>query len=120
MQQAKRYGESSPSSEGFHLYIRNNPYELVGRKLEARALKQTCYSPSWHKSPSEYDTMVSHREDTKTIVYRTLAGVGRVIDFDGKYFILEREHPDTREQYEQRIPHGVVVDKLEREEWFAL
>jgi hypothetical protein len=107
-----------PSSEGYHLHIQQDPNALVGKTLLARGMKRTCYSPDWHRDPSDYraQDIVAHDEENEVIIYKTTVRLGKVTHlFEGRFCLTM----DEGEQLTQYVDPSVVVKKLRKDEWWA-
>jgi hypothetical protein len=112
---------SDPSSEGYHLHLQSEPESLVGKTLVANALKRTCYSPEWHKSPSDYNRgqIVSDEETEEVIVYETIQVIGTVVDYENGQYVVEHEDIETGEVSTRRISDSTTVSQIRQDEWWV-
>lgn len=110
---------SDPSSEGFHIHLRNEPADLIGCALVTRAIKRTCYSPDWHRSPEDYKRhkIISHDTEEEILVYKTTNYLGRVEDMSDGMYHISRETEDGHRMIS--VPVSDVVNFIRAETWWA-
>ena len=112
---------SDPASDGYHVHLQGEPESLVGRELLAVGLKQTDYSPDWHKKPDQYSprAIVDHDEENTSLVLKDEAYLGTVVAFEQGEYVVERENIETGEVSTRRIDASVAVSQLRQDRWWA-
>lgn len=111
---------SDPQSPDYHLYLKGNPKDLVGKAIVADGLKLVDYSPDWCKGPDDWKncTIVDHDEHDASYVRKNGVFLGKVVDYDGEY-VLERENIETGEVTTRRIGDMLMVEQLKFDRWWV-
>lgn len=111
---------SDPRSDGYHLHLQGNPEALVGKTLVANALKRTCYSPEWHKSPDDYNPRKIREHDTseETIVYETIQVIGKVTNYENGEYTVVHDAVEG-ERVTQHISDSATVNQIRKDEWWV-
>lgn len=112
----------NPASDGYHLHLQAEPESLIGKTVVANCLKRTCYSPDWHRSPSDYNSrsIVSHDSDKEVLVYKTDSVVGEVTDYEnGRYRISRTVDEPVEGVVSKWVDASMVVSQIRQERWWA-
>ena len=112
---------SDPSSEGYHRYLQGEPEALVGKEVLAVGLKQTDYSPEWHKSPEQYSPrrIVSHNESDTTLVVKDEVFLGTVVSFENGQYTLKHEDIESGEGTERTVNASTAVSQIRQDTWWV-
>jgi len=113
--------QSDPASNGYHLHLQGNPQSLIGKNLLASGLKQSCYSPDWHRSPKDYNSreLVSHDPDAEIIVRKDNVFLGPVVDFGGGEYVVEKEDIETGEVHTFTVDASLTVSQIRNDRWWV-
>ena len=112
---------SDPSSDGYHLHLQGEPEALVGREVLAVGLKQTDYSPDWHKSPSQYSPqrVVSHNESDTTLVVKDEVFLGTVVAYENGTYTVEHEDIESGKISQRTVDASVAVSQIRQDNWWV-
>lgn len=112
---------SDPQSPDYHLFLKGDPEDLVGRALVARGLKYVDYSPDWAKGP-HYTTptsTISVNEQEEWYVRRDDVYLGKVAEYGADGYVIERENLETGEVIRRTVHDFLMVDMLKSDRWWA-
>lgn len=112
--------DDHPSSANFWLHVQGNPEAIVNRAVVACGLKRTCYSPDWHRDPSDYHSsaIVDHDEANEILVRLDDVFLGTVIDYSEGVYTLEREDMETGETHRREVEDCEMLAQLRRDQWW--
>jgi hypothetical protein len=115
--------EHSPESPRYASHLSDNPRDLIGRCLTAVGLKRTCYSPDWHRDPSDYahSEIVSLDVDNEILVYESEVFLGKVVKYDPSFenYMIEHENMETGEMTYRWVDKQTMLDQIRDDRWWA-
>lgn len=110
-----------PASPDYHLYLKGNPEDLVGKSIIACGLKYVDFSPDWCKGP-HYTTpsrTIACNEREEWYIRRDEVFLGTVVEYGADGYVIEHEDSETGEITERTVHDFLMVEQLKEERWWA-
>lgn len=110
-----------PQSPDYHLHLKGNPEDLVGKAVLAVGFKRVDYSPDWAKGP-HYTTPTSTvwvDEEEEVYLRETDVYLGEVVEYGADGYVIEHENLETGEITERTVHDFLMVEQIRNDRWWV-